>query len=351
MQESVPPLFAYLYKFDFINYIKYAILGLNNKSYHRRGCAMKNILIIVPMNESQRERVDAVRGEYGVIYETPENVREEQVKNAGIIIGNVPPKFIQASDKLEFLQLNSSGADAYTAEGVLNKNTLLANAAGAYSKAVSEHMFALTLSLIKKLHIYRDNQNKCLWKDEGEISSLSDKTVAIIGLGDIGMSYAHMCKAFGARIIGVKRTVKELPEGVDELYSNGDINKALAKADVVLSIVPSTEETRGLFDRGKFDAMKDGAVFLNGGRGDAVNQDDLLAAVRSGKLSAVGIDVAVPEPLPADSPLWKEKNIFITPHIAGHYHLPETLGRIVDIAINNIDLYVRGKEITNKINH
>lgn len=311
----------------------------------------KNILIIIPVNDSQRARVDAVKGGYDVIYETPETVTEKQVKNANIIIGNVPPQFIGASEKLELLQLNSSGADAYTPEGILSRHTLLANAAGAYSKAVSEHMFALMFSIIKKLHIYRDNQNKCLWHDEGEISSLSDKTVAIIGLGDIGMSYARMCKAFGAKVIGVKRTVREIPECVDELYANSDMDKALAKADIVLSIVPSTSETRGLFGKEKFDVMKDGAVFLNGGRGDAVNQDDLLAAVRSGKLSAAGIDVTVPEPLPSDSHLWKEKNIFITPHVAGHYHLPETLRRIVDIAINNIDLYVSGKDITNKIKH
>ena len=68
-------------------------------------------------------------------------------------------------------------------------------------------------------------------------------------------------------------------------------------------------------------------------------------------IRSAGIEVTVPETLPSDSHLWKEKNIFITPHVAGHYHLPETLRRIVDIAINNIDLYVSGKDITNKIKH
>lgn len=311
----------------------------------------KNILIIVPMNDEQRARVQQAAPNCAITYSTPNDVTEEMVQNAEIIIGNVPAEYIKCSPKLELLQLNSSGADAYVKDGVLNEKTLLANAAGAYSKAVSEHMFAMTLAIIKKLHIYRDNQNKCLWQDEGTISSLSDKTVAIVGLGDIGLSYARMCKAFGSYVIGVKRTVREIPEGVDEVYTNADMDKALAKADIVLSIIPSTPETRGMFGKAKFDAMKDGAVFLNGGRGDAVNQDDLLEAIKSGKLSAAGLDVTVPEPLPADHPMWKEKNIFITPHIAGHYHLPETLRRIVDIAIRNLGLYVSEKEITNKVKH
>ena len=311
----------------------------------------KNILSIVPMTEDEKARLAQAAPGCDIVYSTPKAVTEEMVQNAEIIIGNVPVDFIKCSEKLELIQLNSSGADAYVVDGVLNEKTLLANAAGAYSKAVSEHMFALMLSLIKKLHLYRDHQNESKWVDEGTISSLSDKTVCIVGLGDIGLSFARMCKAFGSYVIGVKRTVREIPEGVDEVYANTDLKTALAKADIVLSIMPSTPETREMFCKDTFDAMKDGAVFLNGGRGDAVNQDDLVEAIRSGKLSMAGMDVTVPEPLPEDHPMWKEKNIFITPHIAGHYHLPETLTRIVNIAIKNVGLYLSGEEIINKIKH
>lgn len=179
----------------------------------------KNILIVVPMTEDEKKRVLEVAPNCDIVYSTPKDVTEEMVQNAEIIFGNVPAEYIKASQKLEFLQLNSSGVDEYVKDGILSEKTLLANAAGAYSKAVSEHMFAMTFALIKKLHLYRDNQNSMIWGNKGEITSLSDKTVVIVGLGDIGLSYARMCKAFGSYVIGVKRTVKEIPEFVDEVYS------------------------------------------------------------------------------------------------------------------------------------
>ena len=312
----------------------------------------KNILIIVPMEDKHKKRITEAAKGCLVTYSTPKDVTEEMVSNANIIVGNVPPEYIKSSEKLEFLQLSSSGSDNYVKDGILNKKTILANAAGAYSKAVSEHMFAMTIMLIKKLHIYRDNQNNHNWHDEGTISSLSDATVVIVGLGDIGLSYARMCKAFGAYVIGVKRSaVKEIPEFVDELYTTNDMEKAISRADVVLSIIPSTPETRGMFNKSKFDIMKEGTVFLNGGRGDAVNTDDLMEAVKSGKIGLCGLDVTDPEPLPKDHPLWDMKDVFITPHVAGHYHLLETLERIRNIAINNIEKYVNGENITNVVKH
>ena len=84
-------------------------------------------------------------------------------------------------------------------------------------QAVSEHAFAMTLMLIKKLHLYRSSQLKCRWEDHGMVTSLAGATVLVVGLGDIGLSYARLVKAMGARVIGVKRRSGPCPEDVDEL--------------------------------------------------------------------------------------------------------------------------------------
>ena len=94
--------------------------------------------------------------------------------------------------KLKLLQLNSAGTDAYIKPGVLAPQTVLANATGAYGKAVAEHLFAMGLAIQKKLHLYRDDQNACVWGDEGTVSSISDATVLVVGLGDIGTHFARM---------------------------------------------------------------------------------------------------------------------------------------------------------------
>ena len=86
--------------------------------------------------------------------------------------------------------------------GVLSEKTLLCNATGAYGLAVSEHAFALTMMLIKKLHLYAASRSRACWEDRGPVTSLSESTVLVVGLGDIGLCYALLVKAMGARVIG-----------------------------------------------------------------------------------------------------------------------------------------------------
>lgn len=310
---------------------------------------MKTVLSVIPMTDAQRRRLADAAAGCSIIYATPESVTEEQVQRASIILGNVPAGYIHASKTLELLQLNSAGTDAYTPAGVLAPETVLTNATGAYSKAVAEHMLAVMFSLMKKLHLYRDDQRAHIWGDRGTVESITDMTVLIVGLGDIGMHFARLCKALGAYVIGVKRRISDCPDGIDELHLTAELDSLLPRADVVFSVLPNTPETRGRFDRAAFSLMKPSAIFLNGGRGNAVVTDDLCAALREGLLFAAGIDVTDPEPLPPEHPLWDEPNIIITPHISGEFHLAETLRRIVDIAIYNTGAYLSGGELKNII--
>ena len=310
---------------------------------------MKNILVTLPVNEKHRQRINEIAQDCRVLYVPNSQVTEEQVSAASVIIGNVPAKMIRASERLELLQLESAGADAYLAPGLLAGSTVLCNATGAYNRTVSEHAAALTLMLMKKLHLYRDMQNDSLWKDCGTVSSPVGATVLVVGLGEIGLQYAKTMKAMGANIIGVKRRPGPCPAGIDELVQTDAVDTVLPRADVVFSILPSTKGTVHFYTEERFRLMKNSALFINCGRGNAVDSNVLLKALQNGEIAAAAVDVTEPEPLPADHPLWKQENMVITPHVAGGYHLQYTFECIVDIACENLTHWMKHEEFRNVV--
>ena len=309
----------------------------------------KNVLVLLPVEARHKEKLEAAGAGCCFVYSDPDTVTEEQIRAANIILGLPKADMLKASGNLEWLQLASAGTDPYIVPGVLHPKTVLTNATGAYSKAVAEHAFALTLMLTKKLHLYRDEQRSRRWSDHGAVSSLSDSTVAVVGLGDIGRAYARLVKAMGAYVIGVKRRGGNCPEYVDELVLTQDLDSVLPRADVVMSILPNTAATRYIYTDRSFDSMKDSAVFINCGRGNAVSAEVLYRALSAHKIAAAGVDVTEEEPLPADSPLWGLENLVITPHISGGFHLPETFERIVDIAAGNLAAFLAGGELRNVV--
>lgn len=308
---------------------------------------MANVLCVLPLQQRHIEKLENAGKGCAFLYRSIPELTAEQVQNADVIIGNVPAGLINASPRLGLLQLNSAGADQYITPGILHKNTVLANATGAYSKAVAEHGFAAVLMLQKKLHLYRDAQKQCLWSDFGTVTSMADATVLVVGLGDIGGHFARMCKALGAYVIGVKRRKSEKPDYVDELYTMESLEEQLERADVIFSILPGTAATYHMYTAEMFKKMKSSAIFVNCGRGGAVEGKVLYDALKNGDIAFASVDVTEPEPLPADDPLWKLDNLLVTPHVSGFYHLPETLDRIVDIAAENLGRFLRGEEFMN----
>lgn len=315
---------------------------------------MKTVLVTLPLRREHVEKLRDAGSDCRFVFtnaqgEESRAIDGELVQNAQIIIGNVAPELIAASPKLELLQLFSAGADPYIVPGVLAENTVLTNSTGAYGKAVSEHAFALTLMIMKKLMIYRDEQRQCRWKDHGMTASLSGARVLVIGLGNIGLSYARMVKAMGAHVTGVNRRGGTCPEEAEALYTEEKLDSLLPEADVVASFLPGNSHTKHLFDARRFSLMKPGAFFVNCGRGSAVDSSALLHALTEGPLAAAAVDVTEEEPLAEDNPLWKLDNLMITPHVAGWGHSPEILDRVVDIAAGNLKALLEGKALRNVV--
>lgn len=320
-----------------------------------------NITVIMPFDEASRSKLEAAAPGADITYAYDKTIPYmeyqafdaarygDALRNADAVIGQPPTALLPEMKRLRLLQLSMAGTEPYSRPGVLSEDIALCNSSGAYGKAISEHMLACTLMLQKKLHLYRDNMHRHAWQDMGFVTSLSDMTVLCVGLGDIGVRFAALCKAMGAYVIGVRRSGTDKPDFVDEVYLQQDMDALLQKADVVALSLPNTPQTAGLFSAERIALMKDGALLLNVGRGNAVDSNALCGALHSGKLSGASIDVTDPEPLPAGHPLWDCENLLITPHISGFFHLRATYDNIVDIAIENILRLNKGEPLLNVV--
>ena len=313
----------------------------------------KKILVAVDVNAEHLalfKQISQDKCEF--VVKSLSDVNIDDVVSVDGIIGNVDPEIVKHAENLEFLQLNSAGCDQYLKPGILKDKTALCTAVGSYGLTVSEHMLALTFDLVRHFALYRDKQLAHDWSDCGKITSVWGSTIAVLGLGDIGGSYAQKVKALGAKcVIGIRRNIQNKPDYIDELYTFEDLDKILPRADIVAMVLPDSPVTRNLMNKERFNLMKKGAYLINAGRGSAVNQEDLLEAIKSGQIAGAALDVTTPEPLPKDSPLWDEKRIFITPHVAGNFFLQDTFERMIKIAAGNLQAYLEGGELRNLVRH
>ena len=218
---------------------------------------------------------------------------------------------------LRVVQSFSAGVDYLLP--LIPPEVMLCSAAGVHDASVSEWVVAVILAMRRRLPEFGDLQRREEWvRDLAEpahfsnhpIDDLEDSTVLVLGFGSIGKALAARLAPFGARVVGVAQHAR--PDAV----TPASLPRLLPEADVVVDLLPLTQETRKFVDAELFSQMKQGAIFVNAGRGGTVDTDALLDVLRTGRIRAA-LDVTDPEPLPADHPLWKEPNVLITPHIAG----------------------------------
>ena len=225
-----------------------------------------NILVLLPVNDRHRAILESSAPGEDFIYTSADAATHEQVADADVILGNIDPALLTACEHLQLLQLQTAGYDDYLAAGTVPAEAKLSCSIGAYGQAVSEHMFAMVLSMMKRLPGYQDLQREHRWEDLGPVTSLKNANVLVLGAGDIGGHFATLCRNMGAHVRGIKRHPLVYPIVFEDMDSMDALSERLAEADIVASFMPSTPETRGLANAEFFAAMKPGAFFANGGR-------------------------------------------------------------------------------------
>ncbi len=306
---------------------------------------MSKIVFLQHLSDEQQQKVKEAAPHDEIVTVPVKEATEHDLADAEIIVGwsRKFQDFILSADcSVKWVQAWSAGVDKMPLTELEQKQVLLTSANGVHTIPISEQIFAYMLAFSRNLHVAIRNQSKAHWEESGRYGELHGKTIAIVGAGNIGIGTAKLARAFGMKTIGVRRSGEPLDE-FDTMYRMEQLDEALAASDVVVNILPLTEQTKELFDSGRFQAMKSEAIFINVGRGPTVRTDDLVAALEQGHIAGAGLDVFDPEPLPQDHPLWSMEQVIITPHIAGsneHY-----TDRVLDIFLTNLKAYQQGESL------
>ena len=261
---------------------------------------------------------------------------------------------LAAAPKLAFIQSVSAGTDQYAREALAAAGVRLASAQGSNERAVAEHAMALILAITRRLGEARDNQREHKWRGMiGDIGRREDelegKTLVIVGMGRIGSRLAALAHAFDMRVIGVKRDPAKRIEATpisakataDAVVAPDRLLDILPEADFVALTCPLTPATENLIDAAALAAMKRSAYLVNVARGRVVDETALIAALEAGKIAGAALDCTREEPLAADSPLWDDSSVLITPHTAGETRRYED--NVIDLLLENLDRLWRGE--------
>jgi phosphoglycerate dehydrogenase-like enzyme len=238
-------------------------------------------------------------------------------------------RVLAAAKRVRWIGIYSAGVESCLGKKGLDRAGLtVTNMRAVAGPVMAEHCIALMFALSRSLHTSVGRQAR----GEGwggnfsgsEPQALTGKTVLIAGLGGIGMEVARRAHALGMTVIATRNSSREKPDFVSYVGLADELPTLIGRADVVVSALPLVPATTHLFDGRMFARMKKSAYFINVGRGGSVVTDDLAAALNEGVIAGAGVDVTEPEPLPTAHPLWKAKNVIITPHMSARSDLGQT---------------------------
>jgi D-3-phosphoglycerate dehydrogenase len=244
---------------------------------------------------------------------------KEIVSNYDVLVvrsrTKVTREIIQSGKHLKAIGRAGAGLDNVDAEAAKKEGITVLNTPEAPAQAVAELTIGLMLSLARNIPLANQTMKEGKWiKKELEGWQLKDKTLGVIGLGNIGEKVAKIAKALGMRVLITKRTPPP-PEILKELEAKFvSLKELLQRSDIVTIHVPLTPQTRHMIDAKEIQAMKDGAFLINTSRGAIVDEKALLDALKSGKLGGAALDVYEVEP-PTDFSLVRLPNVVATPHI------------------------------------
>lgn len=277
---------------------------------------------------------------------SPEEV-ETAVQRAEIVFGWPRPEAL-INSPVRFLQLPSVGYETFVGRGLEQKPGFrMANAGGIMGIPMSEHVLAMMFALVRHIPLYAENRLTRSWRRPEHFGELTGAVLCVVGLGDIGTEIARRGQALGMQVVGVRKHAERTHELVKTVYPVEALDQAVAAADHVVSIMPGGPGTAHLFNAHVFESFKPGACFYNIGRGSSVDEDALIAALKSGHLAGAGLDVFEKEPLPETSPLWDFENVIIAPHVGGRTYLESE--RMSGLLIRNLNAYLTGQPIANLI--
>jgi phosphoglycerate dehydrogenase-like enzyme len=326
------------------------------------------LLVFPPVEDERLSRIVNAARPMSIVNARDESYALEQIVDADAFFGKITPPLLERATRLRWVQTATASLEHYLFDALIEHPCALSNMRGLFSDVIADHVMGFVLSFARNLHLYRDRQHEHRWEPIGGEAGrsdfvagpafvsqidrshlhLSDCTLGVVGVGNIGAEICRRAAAFGMRILGVDPRCREVAGVLPAVWPSERLTDLLRESDFVVIAAPHTPETLKLFRRDKFEAMKSTAYLINIGRGAIVDLADLVSALKSKRIAGAALDVFETEPLPADSPLWSMPNVIITPHIAAaSTHIAE---RHLETLLENIRRFVAGQEPTTLVN-
>jgi phosphoglycerate dehydrogenase-like enzyme len=336
------------------------------------------VLIATPLRPEMAERIAAEEG-VELTY-LPELLPTERWSNDGTGEGGVAfddPRWLEAmgraevvwgipqgtgegladllrrAPRLEWVQARNAGAGEQLREALElapeeARRVTVTTSSGVHAGPLAEFALFGLLAFAKDLPTLLADQRERHWpSDQRPAGELRDRTLLIVGLGEIGSETARLAQAFGMRVLAVKRNASGSVPHVDELHPASQLPALVTQADAIVVTLPLTDATRGLLDADTLAAVKPGAVLVNVGRGAVIDEAALVARLQDGTLAGAALDVFAEEPLPRDSPLWGLDNVIVSPHNVALIEAEEA--RVVDLFIDNLRRRRAGEPLRNEL--
>ena len=267
----------------------------------------------------------------------------------------VPDNWRELAPHLRWFQASGAGIDGLRPTGILDAGSgvMVTTAVGIHATIISEYVFGSMLMFNRSWPQMVRLQDEHIWPRSAswyhlEGRELAEQTLGIVGLGGIGRRIAQLGRAFGMRVIGMRRSVSagESDPDVDELYPSNRLHELLQRSDYVVLSVPLTAQTEKLIGEAELRAMRPHAYLVNIARGQIIDEKMLIRALREKWIGGAGLDVAEVEPLPTDNPLFSLPNVILTPHISGVSTRYDK--RLTELFADNLRRYRAGEALKNR---
>lgn len=271
-------------------------------------------------------------------------IKEEEIgdfieKTEILLTNRISDALMKKAFKLQWIQAVTTGVDYLINLPSLRKEVLLTSTRGIHGPQMSEMAILLMLALSRNLPQVIRNQGQKIWNRwPGQL--LYQKKVGIIGLGAVGKEIAKKCKAFEMVVYGIATEKREV-EGVDYSYGAEGLPQVLKEVDYLILVVPNTPRTRKMIGEKELSMMKPTAYLINIARGEIVDEEPLVHALRTGRIAGAALDAFNTEPLPANHPFWELENVILTPHLGGMSE--NYVAQVLSIFEENLRRFLKGE--------
>lgn len=279
---------------------------------------------------------------------------EQALRDADVMIGwSLPPEQLRAAKSLRWIYSITAAIDQFLYPELASTDIALTNAGSVHGPVVAEHAIAILLALAKRLPSATRYQQRrkwameAIWNEQPRPREVRAATVVVMGLGSIGAEVASMAAALKMHVIGVREHPERGAAGANEVVGYDALDSAIGRADFVVLAAPLTERTRHFIDARRLQLFKPTAFLINVSRGALVDEPALVKALRDRRFAGVALDVFEEEPLSRWSPLWKMRQVLITPHTA--FLTQNVWQRHYEVFTANLKRFLAGQPLENVI--